>query len=62
VALNFSDNDSVEIPFGHTGKWVDILEASYEKKEPPYSITVTNAADRYRVPIPGNFGRLMRLS
>lgn len=42
VALNFSESDrSVAIPFGHAGRWADVLEASYEHPEPPYSVTVT---------------------
>lgn len=63
VALNFSDNErSVSIPFGHAGKWEDILEASYGNTAPAYSIQVDNPADSYWVPVPSNFGRVMRLT
>jgi len=62
VALNFSDSyRSVPIPFGHAGKWEDILEASYSNAAPAYSIQVDNAAVNHGVPVPSNFGRMMRL-
>ncbi len=63
VALNFSDSERyVAIPLGHTGNWVDILEASYAKPAPPYSVTVTDPGAGDWVSIPSNFGRLLRLA
>jgi maltooligosyltrehalose trehalohydrolase len=61
VALNFSDDERiVTIPFGHTGRWEDVLDASYGNSE-PFSVTVTNPTDHCCMTIPSNFGRVMRL-
>jgi maltooligosyltrehalose trehalohydrolase len=61
IALNFSDHERyVPVPFGHAGKWVDILEASY-KNPHPYSKSVTDPTAHEKVPVPSNFGRILRL-
>lgn len=60
VALNFSDNQQhVPIPFGHAGRWVDVLDAAYN--HPPYQIEVVDPNAHEWVPIPSNFGRMLRL-
>lgn len=60
VALNFSETDkNVPIPFGHAGVWVDQLDAAYN--EPAFKITVTDATSHVPIPVPGSFGRLLRL-
>lgn len=62
IALNFSDSERyVPIPFGHAGIWVDVLEASYRNPQGPYSKLVTDPAAHEWVPIPSNFGRILRL-
>ena len=62
IALNFSDHDNdVAVPFGHNGVWVDILEASYDNVNEPYSISVSDSSIHELVSIPGNFGRIFRL-
>jgi maltooligosyltrehalose trehalohydrolase len=62
VALNFSDQERhIPIPFGHAGIWVDILEASYENPRGSFSKSVTNPDAREWIPIPSNFGRILRL-
>jgi len=61
IALNFSERERhVPIPFGHAGKWVDVLEASYESPH-PYSKSVTDPTAHDKVPVPSNFGRILRL-
>lgn len=60
VALNFSDEDrNVDIPFGHTGRWVDILEAAYG--HPPFEVNVIDPASHESTSIPSNFGRIFKL-
>lgn len=63
IALNFSSGDcSVAIPFGHAGKWEDILDACYRKPaESPFSVTIADATEHRWVSIPSNFGRVLRL-
>jgi 1,4-alpha-glucan branching enzyme len=62
IALNFSDSErNVSIPFGHAGIWIDVLEASYKDEKYPYSKSVTDPTAHERVPVPGNFGRVLRL-
>lgn len=62
IALNFSDQDKqVPIPFGHVGRWVDILQSSYENPLYPCSEVVTDPDTRKSITIPGNFGRIFLL-
>ena len=59
VALNFSDREQyIQIPFGHEGSWVDVLDASYNN--PPYELRIvdetaspwTPGAREFRADIP----------
>lgn len=62
VALNFSDRDKqVPIPFGHVGRWVDILQSSYENPLYPCIEHVADPNARRSITVPGNFGRILRL-
>ncbi|WP_406661675.1 alpha-amylase family glycosyl hydrolase [Methanolobus sp. ZRKC3] len=62
IILNFSDQErEIPVPFGHTGIWVDILEASYDNVNEPYSISVSDSSTHELVSIPANFGRILRL-
>jgi hypothetical protein len=61
VALNFSDRERhVPIPFGHTGTWVDVLDAAYNPCPMKESVVDPNAHEW--VPIPSHFGRMLRLA
>jgi hypothetical protein len=60
VALNFSEvEQQVPIPFGHSGTWVDVLDAEYNN--PPYRKSVIDPSVCEWTPIPSNFGRVLRL-
>lgn len=60
VALNFSDHQQhVPIPFGHTGTWVDVLDAAYNHA--PFERNVVDPNAHEWVPIPSHFGRMLRL-
>jgi maltooligosyltrehalose trehalohydrolase len=62
IALNFSEQERyVPVPFGHNGVWFDVLEDSYDDHHEPYSKSVTDPSKHEMVPIPGNFGRILRL-
>jgi maltooligosyltrehalose trehalohydrolase len=61
VALNFSDRErQAPIPFGHTGTWVDVLDAAFNPV--PYEKSVGDPNAHEWVPIPSHFGRLLRLA
>lgn len=60
TALNFSGTElCAPIPFGHAGNWVDILDAAYNRS--PFELKVTDPSAQAWVPIPSNFGRILRL-
>ena len=61
VALNFSENEQYgPIPFGHSGTWVDVLDAAFNN--PSYEKNVVDSNSHEWVPIPSNFGRILRLT
>ncbi|QWV95136.1 hypothetical protein KP004_08145 [Geomonas oryzisoli] len=67
TAVNFSDQDAtMDIPFGHAGKWVDVLEGAVKEavhdNTAPYERDVSDPSMPVRVVVPSNFGRIFRLS
>lgn len=62
VAINFAAHEqSISIPFGHTGYWVDVLEAGYGHPAGALTLNVSDAAAQERVSVPGSFGRIFHL-
>jgi maltooligosyltrehalose trehalohydrolase len=60
VAINFSETwQHVPIPFGHSGTWVDVLDAEYNNS--PYEKNIADSSAHEWTSIPSNFGRVLRL-
>ncbi|MGQ1785089.1 alpha-amylase family glycosyl hydrolase [Saccharicrinis sp. GN24d3] len=61
VVLNFSDHEQyAPVPFGHTGRWTDILDSSYKGSQ-AFAQDITDPTSLEWISIPGNFGRVMCL-
>jgi hypothetical protein len=61
IAINFSGNAvTSNIPFGHAGKWIDVLDECYNSAS-PYTENVTNTAEWRPVIINSNYGRIFLL-
>lgn len=62
IAINFSRNAvGLNIPFGHVGRWVDVLDECYNTAA-PYCKDVNNSSEWVDVSINGNFGRIFMLT
>ncbi len=62
VAVNFSDSDKlpVDIPLGHAGNWIDILDQKYNPGN-CYIVHSNYDTEWVRVEVPSNFGRILLL-